>query len=89
MTKSINTAFAAALFAGSVFGGTAALAAGGDGEYYPGISREQTEIQTRNHGVDRFTTQSINNGSTTTDTRVGDRGPANGDYYRGLDRNDR
>ena len=85
MTKSINTAFAAALFAGSVFGGTAALAAGGDGDYYPGVSREQTQSQS----VDRFTTQSINNGSTTITTRVKDQGPANGDYYRGLDRNDR
>jgi len=85
MSKSSNAALAAALFTASVFGGSAALAAGGDGDYYPGVSREQAESQ----NVDRFTTQSIHNGSVTTTTSIKDQGPANGDYYRGLDRTDR
>ncbi|MDX3978033.1 hypothetical protein [Shinella sp.] len=85
MTKTLNTTFAAALVAASVFGGTAAFA-GGDGDYYSGVSREPTQSQK----IDRFTTQSIRNGDAVTSTRTTENiGPANGDYYRGVDRNDR
>ena len=74
MTKSINVTFAAALLAASVFGGSAALAGGGDGDYYPGVSRDQSQTQSQN--VDRFTTQSIhNNSSVATTTRIKDQGP--------------
>lgn len=84
MTKTLSTTFVAALLAASVYGSTAALA-GGDGEYYRGIDRDQAQSQT----VDRVTTQSIVRSEKASTTVAAAVGPANGDYYRGLDRDDR
>ncbi|MEW9616757.1 hypothetical protein AB3G45_23405 [Shinella sp. S4-D37] len=84
MTKTLSTTFVTALLAASVYGSTAALA-GGDGEYYRGIDRGQTQSQT----VDRVTTHSIGRSEVASTTVAAAVGPANGDYYRGLDRDDR
>ena len=54
MTKTLNTTFAAALVAASVFGASAALAAP-SGDYYQGGSRDQAQSQ----NVDMFRTNSI------------------------------
>ena len=84
MTKTLSTTFVTALLAASVYGSTAALA-GGDGEYYRGIDRDQAQSQT----VDRVTTQSIGGSEAASTTVAAAVGPADGDYYRGLDRDDR
>lgn len=84
MTKTLSTTFATALLAASVFGGSAALA-GGDGDYYRGIDRDQAQSQT----IDRVTTQSIDRSDAKFTVIVAAAGPAKGDYYRGLDRNHR
>lgn len=84
MTKTLSTTFVTALLAASVYGSTAALA-GGDGEYYRGIDRDQAQSQT----VDRVTTQSIGRSEAASTTVAAAVGPADGDYYRGLDRDDR
>lgn len=84
MTKTLSTTFVTALLAASVYGSTAALA-GGDGDYYRGIERDQTQSQT----IDRITTQGIGNGDAAPSSVEVAIGPARGDYYRGLDRDDR
>ena len=84
MTKTLSTTFVTALLAASVYGSTAAFA-GGDGEYYRGIDRDQAQSQT----VDRVTTQSIGRSEAASTTVAAAVGPADGDYYRGLDRDDR
>jgi hypothetical protein len=78
MTKTINAAFATALFAASVFGGSAALAGG---DYYKGAYPESENSRT----VDHVRTNSIN-GRYVVDDRNHESvkvGPANGDYYQG------
>lgn len=84
MTKTLSTTFVTALLAASVYGSTAALA-GGDGDYYRGIDRDQAQSQT----IDRVTTQSIGNDDTASTLVEVAVGPARGDYYKGLDRDDR
>ena len=74
--------FTAALLAASVFGGSAAFAAG-NGDYYPGVSREQAPV------VDHVTTQSIGNRVVIAGESASNVGPANGDYYQGADRHAR
>jgi hypothetical protein len=54
MTKTLNTTFAAALLAASVFGASATLAAP-SGDYFPGGVREPAQTQ----NVDAFRTNSI------------------------------
>ncbi|WP_242219956.1 hypothetical protein [Shinella zoogloeoides] len=54
MTKTLNTTFAAALVAASVFGASAAFASG---DYYVGGSPDAVSSQSQN--VDRFQTNSI------------------------------
>ena len=77
MTKTLNATFAAALLAASVFGGSAAFAAD-NGDYYPGVAREQAQV------VDRTTTQSIGNGAVKAAPTSAEVGAANGDYYQGV-----
>ena len=82
MTKTLNTTFAAALVAASVFGASAALA--GD-NYYQGVSPFPANEQ-QSQQIDRFTTQSIRNGNgavkaAPTSAEVG---AAHGDYYQGV-----
>ena len=54
MTKTLNTTFAAALVAASVFGASAAFAGG---DYYPGGSPDA--VKTEAQRVDTFRTNSI------------------------------
>ncbi|ANH02728.1 hypothetical protein shn_00860 [Shinella sp. HZN7] len=84
MTKTLSTTFVTALLAASVYGSTAALA-GGDGDYYRGIDRDQAQSET----VDRITTQSIGSDDKASTSVVVAVGPARGDYYSGLDRDNR
>ncbi|WLR93022.1 hypothetical protein [Shinella zoogloeoides] len=79
MTKTLNTTFAAALVAASVFGASAAIA--GD-DYYQGVSPQQVQ----NHQIDRFTTQSIrnDNGAVKAAPTSAEVGAAQGDYYQGV-----
>jgi hypothetical protein len=77
MTKTLNTTFAAALLAASVFGASAALA--GD-DYYQGVSPQQVQ----NHQIDRTTTQSISNGAVKAAPTSAEVGAAQGDYYQGV-----
>lgn len=84
MTKTLSTTFVTALLAASVYGSTAALA-GGDGDYYRSVDRDQAQSQT----IDPVTTQSVGNGDAASASIEVAVGPAKGDYYRGLDRDDR
>ncbi|WLR93025.1 hypothetical protein [Shinella zoogloeoides] len=84
MTKTLNTTFAAALVAASVFGGSAALAAG-KGDYYPGVANEQAQSQS----VDTIRTHSIGNRVVIANETASNVGPANGDYYQGVNRDAR
>lgn len=58
MTRTLNTAFAAALAAASVFGASAALAGG---NYYVGGSPDAVK-PAEHQRLDRFQTNSIDNG---------------------------
>ena len=83
MTKTINTTFALTLIAASVFGGSAAFAGG---SYYEGVFPRSED----NRKVDTVRTNSIDGRYIIEDR--GSRvkvGPANGDYYPGVDRNAR
>jgi hypothetical protein len=83
MTKTFNATFAAALIAASAFGASAAFAAGGDGEYFSGVSSQPAQSQS----IDRTATHSIGNGaSVAVNTDVG---PANGDYFQGVSKDAR
>lgn len=89
MTKTINTAVATALFAASVFGGSAALAGG---DYYRGAYPESEQSQKmESQRIDRVRTNSIGSGYASDrgyreSVKVG---PANGDYYQGANPNAR
>ena len=89
MTKTFfNATFAATLLAASVLGSTAAFAdpaTVSSGSYYHGVAPDQEQGQKiaamRAQGIGtRVFTENMTN---TRATRVG---PANGDYYQGLDR---
>ena len=82
MTKTLNTTFAAALLAASVFGGSAAFAAE-KGDYYPGVSSEQAQA------VDMIRTHSTGNRVVIANETAANVGPANGDYYQGVYRDAR
>ena len=82
MTKTLNTTFAAALLAASVFGGSAAFAAE-KGDYYPGVSSEQAQ------SVDMIRTHSTGNRVVIANETAANVGPANGDYYQGVNRDAR
>ncbi|UDF30946.1 UNVERIFIED_ORG: hypothetical protein LHK14_06335 [Roseateles sp. XES5] len=82
MTKTLNTTFAAALLAASVFGGSAAFAAG-KGDYYPGVAREQAQ------SVDMIRTHSTGDRVVIANETASNVGPANGDYYKGVNRDAR
>jgi hypothetical protein len=83
MTKTFNATFAAALIAASAFGASSAFAAGGDGEYFSGVSKQPVQSQS----IDRTTTQSIGNDAVVVANT--DAGPAHGDYYQGVSKNGR
>lgn len=80
MTKTLNLAFATTLAAATLFGGSAALAGG---SYYDGIwpsAKQDRMIEER-----RQTNPRAHPGYTRQDVRTKRIGPANGDYYPGLD----
>jgi hypothetical protein len=83
MNKSINASLAAAFLAASVFGGaSAALAGSGDGDYYQGVSKQTVQTS----GIDYSSTQSIRNGAVKAAPTSDEVGPAEGNYYEGLNR---
>jgi hypothetical protein len=80
MTKTLNLAFATTLVAASLFGGSAALAAG---SYYKGIwptSKQDRMIEEKRQSNPRTYPE-----YTREDARTKRVGPADGDYYPGLD----
>ncbi len=80
MTKTLNLAFATTLAAATLFGGSAALAGG---SYYDGIwpsAKQDRMIEEK-----RQTNPRAYPGYTRQDVRTKRIGPANGDYYPGLD----
>ncbi|CAK7259073.1 MULTISPECIES: hypothetical protein [unclassified Shinella] len=81
MSKSLNAAFAATLLAASLFGGSAAFAGG---DYYRGVSptSEQDQMIEAKRQA-RIANGHVYSRAETTPRRIG---PANGDYYPGLDR---
>ncbi|HEV7246250.1 MAG TPA: hypothetical protein VGN93_04590 [Shinella sp.] len=84
MTKTLNLAFATTLVAATLFGGSAALADGAatlaGGSYYEGIwpsaKQDRMIAEKRQRNPHAYTTQ---------DVRTKRIGPADGDYYPGLD----
>lgn len=81
MSKSLNATFVAVALAASLLGGSAAFAGG---DYYKGVSPTSEQDQM----IEAKRQARIANGDAylrtqTTARRVG---PANGDYYPGLDR---
>jgi len=83
MTKTLNTTFAATFIAASLLGGSLAFAGG---DYYRGVSptSEQDQmIEARRQ--DRMASGYVHFQGNASAQRVG---PANGDYYPGLDRSE-
>lgn len=81
MSKSLNATFVASLLAASLFGGSAALAGG---SYYEGTwpsAKQDRMIETKRQA--RMANGYVYPRTETAIRRVG---PANGDYYPGLDR---
>lgn len=81
MSKSLNATFVASLLAASLFGGSAALAGG---SYYEGTwpsAKQDRMIETKRQA--RMANGYVYPRTETATRRVG---PANGDYYPGLDR---
>ncbi|ANH02729.1 hypothetical protein [Shinella sp. HZN7] len=81
MSKSLNTTFTATLLVASLFGASAALAAG---SYYEGTwpsAKQDRMIESKRQA--RIANGYVHPRTETTTRRVG---PANGDYYPGLDR---
>jgi hypothetical protein len=79
MSKTLTATFAFALLSATAFGGSAALASGGDGEYYQGASREPVQQLM----VDNYSTQSIENPNATQD--AGENAPGDREYFQGAE----